>query len=180
MRRKRGPLAGLAVVALIGVGCGSAENGSAGTGSSGANKTATNREKAMRFAKCMRDNGVTEFPDPNASGELTIDGIANRSSLDTNTAAFKQAIGACRDLEPPGFTGHTRSAQQQKHALEFAQCMRDNGIKDFPDPTRDGPLIDTTRIPSAAGRGARSIPGFQAATQKCTAVYSGELGVKHE
>jgi hypothetical protein len=134
----------------------------------------------MKFAECMRDNGVTEFPDPNASGELTIDEIANRSSLDTNSAAFKQAISVCRDLEPPGFTGHTRSAQQQKHALEFAQCMRDNGVKDFPDPTRDGPLIDTTRIPSAAGRGARSIPGFQAAMQKCTAIYSGELGVKHE
>jgi hypothetical protein len=180
MRRRPGSLAALALVALIGAGCGSAENGSTGTGSIGSSKTTTNREKAMRFAECMRDKGVTDFPDPNASGELTIDGIANRSSLDTNTAAFKQAIGACRDLEPPGFMGHTRSAQQQKHALEFAQCMRDNGIKDFPDPTRDGPLIDTTRIPSAAGRGARSIPGFQDATQKCTAVYSGELGVKHE
>ena len=175
MRRRPGSLAALALVALIGAGCGSAESGSTNT-----SKTATNREKAMKFAECMRDNGVTEFPDPNAAGELTIDGIANRSSLDTNTAAFKQAIGACRDLEPPGFTGHTRSAQQQKHALEFAQCMRDNGVKDFPDPTRDGPLIDTTRIPSAAGRGARSIPGFQAAMQKCTAIYSGELGVKHE
>jgi hypothetical protein len=175
MRRRPGSLTALALVALIGAGCGSAESGSTNT-----SKTATNREKAMRFAECMRDNGVTEFPDPNAAGELTIDGIANRSSLDTNTAAFKQAISACRDLEPPGFTGHTRSAQQQKHALEFAQCMRDNGVKDFPDPTRDGPLIDTTRIPSAAGRGARSIPGFQAAMQKCTAIYSGELGVKHE
>jgi hypothetical protein len=166
------------MVALIGVGCGSAENGGTGSGSSGANKTATNREKAMRFAECMRDNGVTEFPDPSASGELTIDAIANRSSVDTNAAAFRKAISACRDLEPPGFTGHTRTAQQQKHALEFAQCMRDNGIKDFPDPTRDGPVIDTTRIPSAAGRGARSIPGFQAAMQKCTAVNSGQLGVK--
>jgi hypothetical protein len=175
MRRRPGSLAALALVALIGAGCGSAESGSTNT-----SKTATNREKAMKFAECMRDNGLTEFPDPNAAGELTIDGIANRSSLDTNTAAFKQAISACRDLEPPGFTGHTRSAQQQKHALEFAQCMRDNGVKDFPDPTRDGPLIDTTRIPSAAGRGARSIPGFQAAMQTCTAIYSGELGVKHE
>ena len=26
--------------------------------------------------------------------------------------------------------------------LEFAQCMRDNGVKDFPDPTGVGPLID--------------------------------------
>jgi hypothetical protein len=55
--------------------------------------------------------------------------------------------------------------------------MRDNGVEDFPDPTADGPLIDTRRIPSAAGRGARSIPGFDAAAQKCGAVFSGELGL---
>jgi hypothetical protein len=113
----------------------------------------------------MRDNGVRAFPDPDASGELTIDGVANRSSLDTSTAAFKNAISACRDLEPPGFTGHKRSAEQQEAALKFAQCMRDNGIKDFPDPTPDGPLVDTRRMPGAPG--ARSIPGFKAAQEKC-------------
>jgi hypothetical protein len=45
--------------------------------------------------------------------------------------------------------------------------MRDNGIKDFPDPAKDGPLIDTTKIPSAKGRGALEIPGFKAAQEKC-------------
>jgi hypothetical protein len=129
----------------------------------------------MRFAECMRENGVREFPDPSASGELTIDAIANGSSLDTSTAAFNEAIGACRDLEPSGFMGHTRSAEQQENGLEFAQCMRDSGVKDFPDPTKDGPLIDTTRIPSAAGRGARSIPGFQAAVEKCRDALAGAL-----
>jgi hypothetical protein len=58
-------------------------------------------EKGMTFADCMRDNGVSAFPDPDASGELTIDAVANGSSLDTNTAAFKQAISACKDLQPP-------------------------------------------------------------------------------
>jgi hypothetical protein len=162
------PLAGLAMVALIGAGC-------SGNGSSGGSKHATNRDKALKFAQCVRDNGVSAFPDPNASGELTIDGIANRSSLDTNTAAFKKAIGACRDLQPAGFMGQKRSSQQQQHGLEFAQCMRDNGVKDFPDPTTDGPLIDTSRIPSAAGRGARSIPGFQAAVDKCRGALAGAL-----
>jgi hypothetical protein len=56
--------------------------------------------------------------------------------------------------------------------------MRENGVPDFPDPTPNGPLIDTSRIPSAAGRGARSIPGFSAAAKECTAVYSGELGLR--
>ena len=120
-------------------------------------------------------NGVSAFPDPNASGELTIDAIANGSSVDTSTAAFKKAIGACRDLQPGGFMGRKRSAQEQRNGLELAQCMRDNGVKDFPDPTNDAPLIDTTRIPSAAGRGARSIPGFQAAVEKCRDALAGAL-----
>jgi hypothetical protein len=162
------PLAALAMVALIGAGC-------SGNGSSGGSKNATNRDKAMKFAECVRENGISAFPDPNASGELTIDGIANRSSLDTNTAAFKKAIGACRDLQPGGFMGHKRSAQEERNGLEFAACVRDNGVKDFPDPTKDGPLIDTSRIPSAAGRGARSIPGFQAAVEKCRDALAGAL-----
>ena len=122
----------------------------------------------------MRDNGVSEFPDPDASGELTIDGIANGSSLDTNSAAFKQAISACKDLEPSGFTGHKRSAEKQETALKFAQCIRDNGVEDFPDPTPDAPLVDTTRIPSTDRDGGMSI--LNAAMQKCGAAFVRQAG----
>jgi hypothetical protein len=192
MRRTLRPLAALAMVALLSAGCSNALAGT-GTGSGGGSNTAatapaqtgigsgggsnaTNRDQAVKFAECMRKNGVREFPDPDASGDLTIDRIANGSSLDTSTAAFKQAISACRDLEPPGFTGGKRSPEQQKAALKFAQCIRDNGVKDFPDPTPDGPLVDTSRMPGSPG--ARSIPGLQAAMEKCSAIYSGELGLK--
>jgi hypothetical protein len=176
MSRKLRSLAALAMVALIGAGCSNASSENA-TGSTGTTN-ATNRGKAVKFAECMRENGVSAFPDPDASGELTIDGIANGSSLNPTTAAFKKAISACKDQEPPGLMGRKRSAQEQETALKFAQCMRDNGIKDFPDPIKDGPLIDTRRIPSAAGKGALSIPGFKAAQEKCTAIYSGELGLR--
>ena len=100
------------MVALISA-CGSSAPAATGTGSSGGNTTATNHEKAVKFAECMRSNGVSEFPDPTASGKLTIDAVANGSSLDTSTPAFKQAISACKDLEPAGFTGSKRSSQQQ-------------------------------------------------------------------
>jgi hypothetical protein len=175
MSRRLRTLAALAVIAVIGVGC---SNAPASTGTSSGTNTTTNREQAVKFAECMRDHGVKEFPDPDASGDLTIDQIANGSSLDTSTAAFNQAISACKDLEPPGFTGAKRSPEQQKAALKFAQCMRDNGVKDFPDPTEDGPLIDTNRIPSLAGKDPRSEPTLNAAMHKCTAIYSGELGLK--
>jgi hypothetical protein len=121
----------------------------------------------MKFAQCMRDNGVSQFPDPDASGAITIDAVANGTSVDPNSATFQQALNACRDLEPAGFMGQKRSAQQQQAALKFAQCMRDNGVRDFPDPAPDGPLIDTTRIPSLAGKDPRSDPAFNTASQKC-------------
>ena len=164
MSRTLRPLAALAMIALISAGCSNAP-AKTGTGGSGGNSTAATRQEAMKFAECMRVNGVREFPDPDASGDLTIDQIANGSSLDTSTAAFKQAISACKDLEPPGFTGGKRSPEQQKAALKFARCIRDNGVKDFPDPTPDGPLIDTNRIPSAARNGGMMI--LNAAMQKC-------------
>jgi hypothetical protein len=189
MRRTLRPLAALAMLAVLSAGC---SNRLAGTGRSGGNNTATAQtdssggnnntaaihQQAVKFAECMRANGVREFPDPDASGTLTIDGIANRSSLDTSSTAFEQAIAACKDLQPPGFIGHKRTAQEQENALKFAQCIRDNGVKDFPDPTPDGPLVDTTRIPSAAGRGGLSIPGLREAMEKCRdlAANAGAVG----
>jgi hypothetical protein len=149
-----------------------------GCGSSAPASSAANREQGLKFAECMRRNGVSDFPDPGASGNLTIDGIANGSSLDPSAPAFKQAIAACKALEPAGFMGSKRTPQEQQAALKFARCMRQHGVPDFPDPTPNGPLIDTSRMPSAAGRGARSIPGFQAAATECTAIYSGELGLR--
>jgi hypothetical protein len=184
MRRTLRPLAALAMVAVLGAGCSNALAGTDGnntatqTDTRGGNTDAATRQQAVKFAQCIRANGVRDFPDPDASGTLTIDGIANRSSIDTNSSAYKQAIATCKNLQPPGFTGHKRTAQEQENALKFAQCIRDNGVNDFPDPGPDEPLIDTDRIPSAAGRGGRDIPGLTAAMQKCRdlAANAGAVG----
>jgi hypothetical protein len=184
-RRRLGVAVVAVVLGLAGAGCGgtpsdgsggggaaTADRGAgigtddAGGGSSGARSTSA-RDQAVRFSGCMRENGVRDFPDPDASGELTLDGVVNGSSLDADSAAWKAAIATCKDLQPSGFTGRKRSSAQQEAALAFARCVRQNGVKDFPDPVEGGPLIDTTRIPSAAGRGALEIPGFTAATDAC-------------
>jgi hypothetical protein len=159
--RKLGSLAALAVVALIGAGCSNepAENGNAGNTNAG-------QKQAMKFAECMRDNGVSEFPDPDASDGLTIDGVLNGSSLDPSTPTWKAAIGACKDLQPPGFTGDGEvSAEEQETRLKFAQCIRENGVKDFPDPVNGEPLVNTYKIPSSNRPGGMAI--LNAAMQKC-------------
>jgi hypothetical protein len=66
----------------------------------------------------MRDNGVNKFPDPDPAGAFTIDAIANGSSVDTISAAFDRAITACKDLEPPGFTGGKRTPERRLISLE--------------------------------------------------------------
>jgi hypothetical protein len=168
MNRRRRPLAALALIVIVALisGCGSSAPAETGSGSSsGGDNTVANAQKAVKFAECMRSNGVREFPDPGASGDLTIDGIANGSSLDPSTPAFEQALSACKDLEPAGFMGSKRSPEQQSAALRFAQCIRENGVNDFPDPVNGQPLVDTNRIPSSATSSGMSI--LNAAMQKC-------------
>jgi len=156
------PLVAVLIV-LAGAGC-SSRSDDPDTAKAGDAST-THRDQAVRFSRCMRDNGVKDFPDPDASGRLTIDSIANNSRIDTDSSRFEQALTACRDLQPAGFTGDTRIGDQQAAALAFAQCVRDQGVTDFPDPGPGDPLIDTYRIPSS------NLPGgmekLDAATSTC-------------
>lgn len=167
-KRSHRPLAlvVLVTIAILASACGS----SPPVASNSTTNSSADGEQAMTFSRCMRNNGVSNFPDPSASGQFTIDGIADNSGLNTNTPAFQQALSACKRLEPSGFMGTQRTPQQQVAALKFAQCMRDNGITNFPDPSPDGPIININ--------GAHSIPGFQTALAKCSAIYSGQMGIK--
>ena len=81
-------LGAFALVALLGAGCssGAADDVDVGAG----NGAAAVHEQAVAFATCMRGHGVVEFPDPEPSGELTIDAIANGSSVDAGSATFEQ------------------------------------------------------------------------------------------
>ncbi len=154
MSRKVGPLAALAMVVVIGTGCSNepAENGDAG------NTDAASQEQAVKFAECIRGNGVSDFPDPNASGEFVY-------GVSVSPAVFKKAVDACKELQPPGTLSANRTPEQQSAGLEFAQCMRENGVEDFPDPANGEPLVDTTRIPSSATDGGMTI--LNAAMEKC-------------
>jgi hypothetical protein len=170
MSKKRWPAAGLALVAMVVLisACGS--SAPSGTG----NSTADNAAKAVKFAECMRKNGVSQFPDPSASGNFTIDAIANGTSLNTSSPAFTQALNACKDQEPAGFTGTKRSFQQQNAALKFARCVRKNGVPDFPDPVNGQPLIDTRLIPSTQQPGGMS--ALNAARQTCSSIGAQAIG----
>ncbi|HZE03853.1 MAG TPA: hypothetical protein VE127_01440 [Solirubrobacteraceae bacterium] len=156
------------MLAAFAAGCGGgaagAGNGTVAGGSAGGGTTSIHA-KAVKFAECMRSNGVGAFPDPSASGSFTIDQAVNGSSLDPNSAAFKQAMSACKTLEPPGFTGAKVTPSQRTARLAFAACVRKHGVPDFPDPTPNGPLVDTRRIPSLAAEGGLTV--LRAAMSAC-------------
>jgi hypothetical protein len=166
-RRNRRPLAALAMVAVIIAGCGSNAPSETGTATSTSTSTAathknvTDQDKAVRFAECIRGHGVPHFPDPDAKGDFVF-------GIDVSPAVWHKAVVACKDLQPPGALSGKRSPKQQSDALRFAHCVRENGVKDFPDPVNGDPLIDTTKIPSSNRPGGMTI--LNAATHKCRGI----------
>jgi hypothetical protein len=154
MRRRLRPLAALALVALIGAGCGS----NAPTETATPRKTGTDQAKGVRFAECIREHGVADFPDPDAKGEF-------QYGVSVSAAVWHKATTACKALQPPGTLSSKRTPKQQSASLRFADCIRKHGVKDFPDPVNGEPLINTYKIPSSNRPGGMTI--LNAAMQKC-------------
>jgi hypothetical protein len=165
--RRLFPIA-LAIVALAGAGCGS--NDPAGTAvtatagrapSEAGTAKPTAQDKAVKFAACIRGHGVPHFPDPDAKGDFVF-------GIDVSPEVWDKAVDACKSLEPPGALSGKRSPKQQSAALRFAACVREHGVKDFPDPANGEPLIDTTHIPSSNRPGGMTI--LNAATHECGSI----------
>ena len=86
----------------------------------------------MKFAECIRAHGVSDFPDPNAKNDFEY-------GVSVSDAVWKRATTACKDLQPPGTLSSKRTPKQQSASLRLAQCVRANGVKDFPDPVNGEP-----------------------------------------
>jgi hypothetical protein len=65
----------------------------------GSGQSNQQQSQALKFAACMRQNGVADFPDPQDGRFLAPSGI------DSNSPQFKAAMGACRKLLPGGVGG---------------------------------------------------------------------------
>jgi len=117
-------------------------------------------QELLDWVECMRDEGV-DIPDPtrDADGNLVIngdgfsiggggDGPTTNDADDADDAdgdgdepsISPEQIEAAEEVcgQPPGLGPGDISDEDlqamQEDALEFAQCMRDEGIEDFPDP----------------------------------------------
>jgi hypothetical protein len=50
----------------------------------------------LRFARCMREQGVADFPDPDAQGNFR----AQAGAISPKSPRFQRALQACRQLDP--------------------------------------------------------------------------------
>jgi len=148
-------LAALAGLALALAGCGgssspavahlSSTKGSGSTssasGGSSPESAASPEQAGVAFAKCMRSNGVPDFPDPNAGGGFV---FHPGGGMNPSSPAFEAAQAKCRKLlpggGPPGPGSTTNPAPQTlARFLRIARCMREHGVYDFPDPRTSVP-----------------------------------------
>jgi hypothetical protein len=56
------------------------------------------------MAKCMRENGVPDFPDPGPNGEMNLDG--SKLDIGPGNPAFDKAEKACEKYMPNGAQKH--------------------------------------------------------------------------
>jgi hypothetical protein len=126
-----------------------------GSRSSGATALA----EAVAYSQCIRSHGVPSFPDP---VQTPSGGYGYRTvGIDPNSAAFQGALQACKGLPSPwNSTGQQLSAAQQQAWLNWAQCIRAQGLPDFPDPTFSGSEVHDSGV-------ASSSPQMQQAVNAC-------------
>ncbi len=116
----------------------------AGCGSSAPKRATTSPTVAaaqLAFAKCVREHGVPNFPDPGTSvtgAENMIGGIAIPPSINMQSPAFKTAWTSCQGLmsarlNPQGKPPIT--ATMKTSLIAHAQCMRTHGVPGYQDPT---------------------------------------------
>jgi len=105
----------------------------------------------LAFSKCMRANGVPNFPDPDGSGEIPKQSVISAESA-VSTSQTDAAQNRCAHLLPAGGSLSGRASQpvtvqDQQYYLNAVACMRAHGITDFPDPVFSGGGVSFTRPP---------------------------------
>lgn len=164
--RRGGLLALLAAAAVLAAGCGpSAPHtavASAPTGSS-ASASAAGVKDPLAFARCMRANGLPDFPDPDTNGANHAGGGGQSGPVDPHSTAFQRAQQKCRQyLGPPVVSRNEQGVWSVADKLKYAACMRQHGLPDFKDPDQNGAFP-----PPAKGSRGLGSPEFQRADKAC-------------
>ncbi len=161
----------LAAAALLAAACGSSNKPPA---SASGSQQQNGVQAAYKYATCMRQHGVSNFPDPKVSGGNGSQSIRLAVPAGVGSSpSFKSAQSACNGILP----APQNSTPAQRHAhvaglVSFANCMRAHGLTSFPDPNSQGQIRPETL--SAAGVDIHS-PAFIKAAYACVSSSQGQL-----
>jgi hypothetical protein len=99
-------------------------------------------EALMAFSRCMRDNGIPDYPDPTVNADGTVGfgfagGDLPDSGIDPQSEGFQVAGDTCAEqLEGMALRGREGFDETELNdtLLAFAQCRREHGVPmDDPD-----------------------------------------------
>jgi hypothetical protein len=159
----------IASLALLAAACGSSDPPASGDGSH-----SSPADAAFKYARCIREHGVPDFPDPQVSsspGQTSIRQMVPGSVV--ASPQFKSAQRACRGIMPgPGNLARSDQLAHKAEFLAFARCVRAHGVSGFPDPNSQGQI--TREMLSAAGVDVRS-QVVQRAALACVSVTHGAI-----
>jgi hypothetical protein len=154
-RRQRFAIAAVAAAALGAIALGLLVMTRGVSSNHGRTPAADPQQAALAYARCMRKNGLPEFPDPDPNGQFS--GLSHEQQ---NTPTFLAAQQACRSLAPGGEHENLGDPAFVNQMRSFSQCMRENGLPDFPDPDAQGRL-------RGEGHEQQNDPTYQAAFEVC-------------
>lgn len=158
------------LLALAAAGCGGTDDGDDGVATAGGNSDSTasasakpeamtDEERQVRFAQCMRENGV-DMPDP----EIDNGRVRIRAPEGADPQKVQAAMEKCKQYLPNGGERPRGNPEMTEQLRKYAQCMRDNGIPEFPDPSADGGI----QIQGSPGSHMNpDDPVFKAAEEAC-------------
>ncbi len=144
-------------------------------------------EALLEFTECMRENGI-DMPDPvirgfdGSGGGGVVDEAqpGDPFEFDPNSDEFRAAEEACEQhleglgaLEPG--EAPELSAEEEQAFLDFAECMRENGI-DMPDPGSGGMVVR----PGSEDDFDPTSDKFRAAEERCRSHLEGLLAPVEE
>jgi hypothetical protein len=149
-----------------------------GGSSSPSGSDASGADSPLKFAKCMREHGVKNFPNPEttAGGATKLTFKAEGTSPKTMEAAQE----ACRHFEEEGGPQEREVSPQEKVEREeavqkFAKCMREHGIEIEASSSSGG--IQVQIHPGGGGGGPNpESPAFQEAQETCQHLMPGPKG----
>jgi hypothetical protein len=148
---------------LLVVGCGASSPSST-------TPSPTVAAQALAFSKCMRAHGVPNFPDrgDSVSGPYnSIAGIEIPTSINIESPAYQSANKSCEGLLSAVFSSQGKppiTASLKAALIAQAQCMREHGVPDYPDPTF--PASGGISIQTGPGVNPQS-PTFRQAEKAC-------------